>query len=258
MRGPGRVPLRSEYEVGGSVAGVVLQPHLTSLDVDGVTAGDADHAGDGDEGRDQMLDPALPVGVGRRCGQLDEDGPPSGEDQPHDELDLSRQVVERIGHDDDVTVLRGVLPVRGDVLDRTGRVLLGLHRETVVGLDQRGGIPQRSTAFAGGTLGVTAILLAVAAACPENPDIGAGPQGCDGTCDVECPFDSVPVVGVERPVFLHATSSEVHDRDVEAGRELGVQVGHPALGVAAYLHRYSPHFRRTSRQDRRLGSIIIL
>lgn len=223
-----------------SVAGQALKLVLAPLDRGGVAPAHADHSGDGDERRDQVLGLALPVGVRGCRGQLDEDQPVSREGQPHDELDLPREVVQRVGdHDDDVTV--GDEPGGAcGVLDRTGRVLLGQHRERVVG-DHLAGVLVRSSRLAGGALGAGTVGFAVVAAGPHDLAPAHGrPEVCDVGRDRDGLQDPARVVEVERTVLHHATSTEVHDGDVLARQDVHVQAGLPVgAAVAQDLHGFT-------------------
>ena len=203
------------------MAGEPLESHLTGLNVGRVATGDAGHADDGDEGRDQMLGPTQHVGAGRRLGQLDEDHVVSREGHPEDELNLPREVVELVGdHDDDVVVRHMLRGARG-VLDRAGGVFFRQH---VAVFGRQAGVAERGPSLAGRKLVARTVLLAVVSAGPQDADGGVRTEFLDDGRHVERLNHSTFVVGVERAVFHHATSTEVHDDDVGGGRELTVQV----------------------------------
>ena len=233
--------------------GEALEPVLAPLDAGRVAGGDADHADSGDEGRDQVRRDLLPVGAGRHLVQLDEHDLVLREGQPHDELDLARQVVQAVGDDDDdVAVCHQLLGARG-VLHRAGRVSLGEHREAALhGL----GVLFRGARLAGGEFGTGTVLLAVAAASPEDPELVLRPDALDVGRDRERLQDAALVVGVERAVRHHAASTEVHDGDGDTRRNLAGQVGLPVAAIGTQDPHRSPRFQRTEPSVQAAGLLV--
>lgn len=109
-----------------------LEPVLAPLDNVSVATTDADHADHRDGRRDQVYRPALPGGARRVFGQHDVNALTLRKNQPHDELDLSGQVVQSVRDNHDDLVIVDHAARMSSISDSARRGILGFHREAVL------------------------------------------------------------------------------------------------------------------------------